>query len=68
MLEGEFPTPEEAVLAEWVLYPQAEARVLRVEYLDDARRCRHRHDAVASDVDYSERTVNAGWVLTDNHN
>jgi hypothetical protein len=69
MLEEGFPTPEEAVLAEWDQHPQAEARVLRVEYLDDE------HAVVITDTtpshpmwNYCERTSSSGWVFTDDHN
>jgi hypothetical protein len=67
--EEEFPTPEDAALAEWEPYPQADARVISVEYLDEE------HAVVVTDTtpshpmwNYCWRTSGGGWVFTHDHN
>jgi hypothetical protein len=63
-----FETPEEATLAEWVDYPQAEVRIISVEYTDED------HAVVVTDTNpshpmwnYCERT-DRGWIFTSDHN
>jgi hypothetical protein len=63
-----FATPEDPTLAEWADIPQAEARVISVEYVDDD------HAVVVTDTvpshpmwNYCERS-RAGWRLTHDHN
>lgn len=57
-----FVTPEEAAMAEWDAYPNAQARVIRVEYTDEV------NAVVITDTvpshpmyNYCERT-DRGWV------
>ena len=57
-----YPTPEEAALAQWDKYPQAEARVIRVRYVDE------NHVIVVTDTvpshpmnNHCKRTAE-GWV------
>jgi hypothetical protein len=66
--EDGFATPEEAALAEWDPYPQAEARVVSVKYLDA------QHAVVVTDTtpshpiwSYCERAAGS-WVFTHDHN
>jgi hypothetical protein len=63
-----YPTPEAAALAEWDAYPQAEAKVLSVEYAgeDDAVVIT---DTVPSHPmwNYCVRTA-GGWIFTHDHN
>lgn len=68
MTDNAHDTPEEAVLAEWDRYPNANARIVEVRYKDAD------HAVVVTETDpsypmwnYVCRTI-AGWVLTDDHN
>ena len=66
--EAGYATPERAVLAEWDDYPEAEARVISIEYRDD------NSAVVVTDTvpshpmwNYCVRTRH-GWVFTHDHN
>ena len=68
MTDGAFATPEAAALAEWDRYPEAQARVVTVEYLDET------HAVVVIDTVPShpmwnrcERT-DRGWVYAGDGN
>jgi hypothetical protein len=63
-----FGSPEDAVMAGWLAYPQAEARVVSVEYRDED------HAVVVTDTvpshpmwNYCERRE-GGWISTGGRN
>jgi hypothetical protein len=63
-----YATPEEAAMAEWDAYPEAQAHVVRVEVVDED------HAVVVTDTvpshpmwNYCERKPE-GWVFTHDHN
>ena len=67
MTDEAHPSPEAAALAEWADMPQAEARVISVDYLDAD------HAVVVTDAvpshpmwNYFLRT-SEGWVFTHDH-
>jgi hypothetical protein len=63
-----YSTPEEAVLAEWQSIPQANVRVVSVEYEDDD------HATVVTDTEPSHPMWNqcvrtpVGWEFMGDHN
>ena len=63
-----YPTPEGAALAEWNAYPEAQARVISVEYTDAD------HAIVVIDTDPSHPECNncerteCGWILLSTYN
>jgi hypothetical protein len=68
LVDEAFGSPEDAVMAEWLAYPEAEARVVTVEYLDED------HAVVLTDTVPSHPMWNhcerreGGWILTGDHN
>jgi len=62
-----FNTPEVAALAQWADYPEANARVIEVNYQDGD------YAVVTTDTEPSHPMVNycirtrEGWVFTDDH-